>query len=161
MEEIPMHHPNLKTPLPTEKPDYYDVLVDYMADPFDTRSYQDFAKAINITPEQLWRIRKAFKSDIDSEIKNRRQALLDTVRVQAWKALAKKIQTDTNALKLFFQLSGDLIERTETVNKYETVEEKRVRALSLLQNFGLAKTPILSEIHPKKSIESSQPGLNQ
>jgi hypothetical protein len=115
------------------KPIWFDEFIEYSANPLDKRTYNQFAESVGVTDTTLWRYRNLYRDEISKEVEVRRKRFLTDLRSKAYKSLADKLSRDTNALKLFFQLSGDLVERTENTNiNMMTREEKEKKLAELL-----------------------------
>lgn len=141
-----------------KKPDWYPELINYLANPYDNRTYDEFAEKVGVDRSWLWNIRKVFKNEIAADVAKERQQAIESMRVQAWKALASKLKSDTNALKLFYQLSGDLVERVEQTNKFESPEQKREKLADAFAKLGFTLSvaqPHISPVIPPNNQDNS------
>lgn len=114
------------------QPIWYEFYIDFLANPMDNRTVEQFANELNIAYTTIWRYKTKNKDQVNRDVEIRRKKFLTDMRTAAYKSLANKLHKDTNALKLFFQLAGDLVERTEDVTKdLRSPEEKRAEAMRL------------------------------
>lgn len=120
------------------RPNWLDDYIEFAADPLDKRTLGDFAQAVGVSDATLWRVRQKYRNEIAKEVEARRKQFLSEMRTKAYKSLYMKLQNDTNALKLFFQLSGDLVERSEVTDKSMMSREEKERKLTELLD-SLAK----------------------
>jgi len=117
-----------------EKSVYHEELINYLCNPFDNRTYDQFAESVGVTGTTIYRYRRAHESEIAEEVKKRKDSMFDSMRSVAYKALAGKIKSDTMALKLFFQLAGDLIERSEVSTKDVMTRDQKIEKVKALMN---------------------------
>lgn len=110
--------------------------INSQANPMDNRNLDVIAKENNIGLSTLYRWRRDNQEFINSQVEARRKKYTAPLRSIAYKALANKMAKDTNAMKLFFQLAGDLIERSESRTEIITPEEKRARLAALLDKIS-------------------------
>lgn len=106
---------------------WHEDLVEYLADPLDKRTFEQFSTDHGISLMTLYRYRKKHRDELSREVESIRRKFLSEFRSKAYKSLYGKIDKDTNALKLFFQLAGDLIERTENKTEILTPEDKKAK----------------------------------
>lgn len=123
-----------------------ELFLDYMANPMDVRTEVEFCKENAISRVTLWRWKKANHEEVFKEVQRRRKIYTAELRAVASKALVKKLGTDTNAIKLAFQLMGDLVEKTESRVEHMSHEDK-VRRIN----------DLLSKIEAKKAKWGSEP----
>lgn len=142
------------------KPECYDLIVAYESNPSDHRTYDQLASDIGITPQYLHNVRKQFKTEIANDVVARKKEMIASLYSTAWKGLGKKLaKGDSNALKMFYTMTGDLIETTQVINKYETAEEKRSRISSLLKSFSHNLDDLAKQ--PKDNLNESLPSTPQ
>ena len=118
---------------------WHEAYIEIQADPTDNRTDKKFAEDYGIHASTLSQWKREFRNRIFAEVNTRRKTYIAELRSRAYKALYGKMSTDTNALKLAFQLMGDLIERTESKVEYMTKEEKVQRINDLLKSIGAKK----------------------
>jgi hypothetical protein len=90
-----------------------EVYVELQANPLESKTDKSFCEENNLNYGSFrdWKYRN--RKQLYDEIERRRKTYIKEMRSVAYKHLMAKLGKDTNALKLFFQLSGDLVERTE------------------------------------------------
>lgn len=113
--------------LHNNNPVWHPDVIEYMADPLDKRTYEQFCNDIGISLMTFWRYRTKHRDQITREVEAVRRKFLSEMRSKAYKSLNSKIDKDVNALKLFFQLAGDLVERVENRTEILTPEDKKAR----------------------------------
>ena len=90
-----------------------ELYIEMQASPLEEITDKAFAEKYQVNYNTLSNWKQDHRKEIFDEVDRRRKDFLKQVRAVAFKSLIKKLDKDTNALKLFFQLSGDLVERTE------------------------------------------------
>lgn len=118
------------------KPIWHSEFIEYLADPQDKRTYAEFAESVGVAYITLWRYRQKWLDRINREVEAARRQYVSNLRSRAYKSLAQKLEHDTNALKLFFQLSGDLVERVENKVDMMTRDEKESKAREILEQLS-------------------------
>lgn len=114
------------------KTDYIDLL----ANPLDQRTDKEFL-AEHSVPESTFYVWKRKHYDaIFDEAHKRRQRFMKAARIANYKAIAANLKRSFNDRKLFAQIGGDLIERTESKIEYLTPDQKREKVNQLLQKLG-------------------------
>lgn len=117
-----------------ERAPWHDLLIEYMSSPFDKRTWDQFAESVGTSDTTVYRYRMDNREQIAKEVELKRKQFISEMRSRAMKSLINKVdKADVNALKLFFQLSGDLVERTEVKEVPLTPEEKNARIMALLE----------------------------
>ena len=107
---------------------YYDMC----ADPTDHRNIKQFAKDSGISDSLVYSWRRKNLQAINEEVNRRAKAFRQELRNKGWKALEKRMDKDTKAVQVLFQLLGDLVERSEQKIDYMSAEDKRERVKELL-----------------------------
>lgn len=115
------------------KTDYIDLL----ANPLDQRSDKEFlAEHTDVTESTFYRWKRRDYDAIFDEAHKRRQRFMKAARIANYKAIAANLKRSFNDRKLFAQIGGDLIERTESKIEYLTPDQKREKVNQLLQKLG-------------------------
>lgn len=111
---------------------WHELYIALQADPTDHRSDKKFCEDIALEYQTLASWKKKFRSFIFREVEARRRNHSNELRAMMYKALAKKLDKDTNAIKLLAQLLGDLVEKTEvkTESMNDADKVRRIKALS-------------------------------
>jgi hypothetical protein len=129
--------PNLEN---EETRDKLNRIIDYYANPLDDRTIKQFCEMEGISESTFGRYKKEFRDEIFKKAEARREIYKAELRSSMYRAIAMRMRKSDNATKLMAQLLGDLVERVEQTNKYETVEQKKNRLSDLLKNAGLKVT---------------------
>lgn len=112
---------------------YWHLLyIEMQADPTDHRTDTQFCKDCELEVGTFCNWKRKYRDYIFREVEFKRKSYRNEIRARIYKALDKKLDTDTNAIKLLAQLLGDLVEKTEV--KTETLSEsdkiRRIKTLS-------------------------------
>ena len=109
-----------------------ELYVEMLSNPDDHRTDVQFCKDVDISRDTLWKWKCKHRLSIYQEVQKRRNQYIQNFRNTLQRALAKKVELgDTNAIKLGFQVIGDLVEKSE--HRFDGMEktdkEKRIQAL--------------------------------
>ena len=118
---------------------WHELYVEMLANPMDSRTDKQFCAEIQLNESTLKFWKHRYSKAIYSEVQKRRKDFINEMRARAYKALGKKMDKDTNALKLALQITGDLVERSE-VKAEMTHDDKLRRINNLLDRIGKKKT---------------------
>lgn len=113
-------------------PKYWnDLYIELLANPLDKRTDKQFCEenGLSISALQQWKAR--YRKSIFTEVDKRRREFINELRTQAFKDLASKMGKDSNALKMALQITGDLVEKSET--KVEMNYADKLRRIRTLQ----------------------------
>ena len=111
--------------------------VEFLADPFTTETTKSFAERWEISEQALYKWKSRHKIALCDAIEKARKLYVTDVRSSAWKNVVKQMDKgDTSAIKLVFQLSGDLVERTENSVNYMSEAEKKEKIAALAAKLG-------------------------
>lgn len=141
--------------------DWHEELINYLVNPYDNRTLEAFAESVGTSLATLWRYRKQHQATLNRQVAEAKDLTFGAMRPAANKALARNLQSgDNQTLKLFYQLVGDLVERTEQTVKY-TPEEKRQRIEELTKRFGIsthsnANGPALNDLQSNKGTVAKE-----
>lgn len=117
-------------PVPTVDRFWHQLYIDCQADPYDTRSDVDFCTELGLELSTFRNWKNKYRTHIFQEVEKKRKTFVNELRSKGHKALAKKLDKDTNAIKLLFQLLGDLVEKTET--KVDMSHDDKARRIDAL-----------------------------
>ena len=118
------------------RPEYYGALVEFYANPADNRTLKQFAIDNGIAEDTVHQYKRRHLDEINADVAKLRDRYKPALRIAALKALFNRINKSDLAIKLAFQLTGDLIERTESKVEYMTPEDKRARIAQLLADIA-------------------------
>lgn len=113
-------------------PKYWnDLYIELLANPLDKRTDKQFCEETGITVSALQQWKARYRKSIFAEVDKRRREFINELRAQAFKDLANKMGKDSNALKMALQITGDLVEKTES--KVEMNYADKLRRIRTLQ----------------------------
>lgn len=104
---------------------WHSLYIEAQADPLDGRTDVEFCEAIQLDVSTFRNWKQKYRQYIFKEVEARRKNYTNELRSKGHKALAKKLSTDTNAIKLLFQLLGDLVEKTEVRTELSDADKQR------------------------------------
>lgn len=130
---------------------WHSLYIELLSNPNDHRTDKQFCEETKIHTNTLCVWKREYRLLIYAEAQKRRQAYLNELRATAWKALASKMDKDTNAIKLAFQLTGDLVERSESRIEHLSQTDKINRINSLLKEAS-------ERTKAWKKVEETEPG---
>lgn len=111
-----------------------------MADPASKITAKAFAESKGMSEQNLYKWKSRHKEEVQRRIETLRKQYRTDIRSKAWKALSGQLDRgDTTAIKLVFQLLGDLVERSEQRVEHMTPEDKRARVKALLDRVAAKK----------------------
>lgn len=120
-------------PKPFIRQHWHELYIELLANPNDHRTDKEFCEEIVIATSTLQTWKKAHRLEIFEEVQKRRNHYFNELRSLAWKELTAKMKKDLNAVKLAFQLTGDLVERTESKVENMNYHDKIDRINALLR----------------------------
>lgn len=109
---------------------WHELYIEAQSDPMDARTDKEFCEEIQLDVNTFRNWKCKYRSYIFREVEARRKNYVNELRSKGHKALAKKLDKDTNAIKLLFQLLGDLVEKTES--KVDLNHGDKVRRVNTL-----------------------------
>jgi hypothetical protein len=109
-----------------------DMYIELLANPVDNKTDKEFCEELGLSVSALQQWKKKYRKEIYNEVQKRRTQYINELRAQAYKALGMKMQKDTNALKMVLQITGDLVERTES--KVEMTDAEKLRRIRTLRD---------------------------
>lgn len=111
---------------------WHQMYIESQADPTDHRTDKQFCEDAVLDYYAFCSWKKKYRPFIFREVEALRRNYRNEQRSRIYKALDKKLDTDTNAIKLLAQLLGDLVEKTEvkTENMDDADKIRRLKALS-------------------------------
>lgn len=111
---------------------WHGLYIEMQADPTTSQTDTDFCKeiALDYSTFRAWKVK--YRNFIYREVEARRRNYKNEMRSRIYKALNKKLDSDTNAIKLLAQLLGDLVEKTEvkTENMNDGDKIRRIKSLT-------------------------------
>lgn len=135
---------------------WHDSYIEAQVDPFDTRTDKQFCEDIGLDLQTFRNWKSKYRDYVNAEIEKRRNKHKTELRTKAYKALTGKLDKDTNAVKLLFQLLGDLVEKSEV--KTEMSDADKIRRLSTLISQVGKKRQAWTEAEGEGSTSASESG---
>lgn len=111
---------------------WHHLYIESQADPTDSRTDKQFCEDAVLDYYAFCSWKKKYRPFIFREVEALRRNYKNEMRSKIYKALMKKLDSDTNAIKLLAQLMGDLVEKTEvkTENMNDADKIRRIKSLS-------------------------------
>lgn len=136
---------------------WQEQVIIYLGNPFDTRSITQFCRENNIDRGKYYRFVNKNRTELFKQIDRIREQFKSEIRSHAYKSLISRIPRSDNALKLAFQLLGDLVERSEVRTEHLTPEVKREKVRQLLERVSneLQNGPKSNDVDPGDKIDGS------
>ena len=119
-----------------EKTILFNLILDFWANPLDQRTNKEFCAELGISEMTYYRFTKANLEGLNRSITARRETFIPKMTSVAYQHLSKRLGRSDAALKLFFQLTGQLVERTESKYTLMSPEEKREKIKQMLEILG-------------------------
>ena len=111
---------------------WHELYIESQADPLNQDTDVQFCASINLEIQTFRNWKSKYRTYIFKEVEVRRKTYVNELRSKGHKALAKKLDKDTNAIKLLFQLLGDLVEKTES--RVELGHDDQIRRIQSLRD---------------------------
>ena len=120
---------------------WHEAYIELQADPGGKQTDKAFCEEYGIHKNTLLNWKRKYRNSIHKEVGKRRNEFVQELRTKAYKALYSKLNSDTAAIKLCFQLMGDLVEKSEQKieHGYMTREDKIRRIDELLKGINKKK----------------------
>lgn len=134
---------------------WHHLYIESQADPMDARTDKQFCEAIQLDYSTFANWKCKYRTHIFQEVERRRKNYQNELRSKGHKALAKKLDKDTNAIKLLFQLLGDLVEKSEV--RTELSDADKLRRIETLRSSIEKRKNSWDEASRDGSTESTGP----
>lgn len=120
------------------RPNYFDILVDFYADPTEQRTFRMFCIENKLSEDTVFQYMRVHADLFWRHVDTSRAKHNSKLRHAAYRAVFANISKSFNDRKLALQLLGDFVERTQDMAPVRTPEEKRAAIAELLAK--LSKT---------------------
>lgn len=120
------------------RPEYFDNLVAFYADPSDQRTITQFALENGVSPDTVHLFKKRHSDELWAAVDSVRARYIPKLRTEAFRAVFANIKKSHQDRALALKLTRDLIDVTETKHEFKSPEEKRARIEQLMQSLSLA-----------------------
>lgn len=125
--------------------DWMEEYVHMAADPSNHKTAVDFCREKGMSEQNFYKWKSRHREQVNKRIEKLRGQYVTDFRSKSWKALSRQLEKgDTPAIKLGFQLTGDLVEKTEQVNSL-TPDEKKARIVSMFAELKAKKLKSLGD----------------
>lgn len=118
---------------------WHELYIEMQTNPMDTRTDKEFTTELGLNHNTFMSWKRSHKDQIYKEVQKRRSEYVNELRAFAYKCLADKMKGSVDAIKLAFQLMGDLVEKIETKTDYMNDNDKIRRAEALYENIRKKK----------------------
>jgi hypothetical protein len=138
---------------------WQELYIELLANPLEDKTDKQFCEEIGLSISGLNSWKNKYRKSIYNEVTKRRQQYLNEFKAIAYKELAKKMKKDTNALKMALQITGELVERSES--KVEMTTDEKLRRIQTLRDGYQKRAEAWQRagLIPKdSSSESQEPG---
>lgn len=150
---------DLDIPVPKIQRHWHELYIEAQADPFDVRTDKEFCEEIALDVQTFRNWKSKYRAFIFREVEKLRADHRNELRSKGYKALTRKLDKDTNAVKLLFQLLGDLVEKTET--KMEMSDADKVRRVKTLLGSITKKRKVWEEADGSSPATEPGPGTQE
>ncbi len=117
---------------PLVKTMWHELYLECQANPLDNRTDVEFVAENKLSPATLSVWKRNNRQRIFDEVQKRRGQYVNQMRAIGYKHLNRMATKDINAVKLLFQLTGDLVEKSQTTIEHMTREDRIARINSIL-----------------------------
>ncbi len=122
---------------PLVKAMWHELYIELLSSPLDQRTDKEFCEANCLSVGALGVWKRNNRKELFDEVQRRRVLYLNEMRALAYKRLDALSKKDVNAIKLMFQLTGDLVEQSKTTHEYLSRQDKIDRINNLLKDANL------------------------
>ncbi len=141
-----------KSKQPLVRAFWHELYIELLSSPLDQRTDKEFCEENKLHVNTLMTWKRNHRKALFDEVNRRRVLYLNEMRAIAYKRLDSLSKKDVNAVKLLFQLTGDLVEQSKTTHEFMSRNDKIERINSLLTEAN-AKHSKWKEIQEKQKDE--------
>lgn len=113
---------------------WHELYLELQSNPLDQRTDIVFCEENKIAQCTLSVWKRKNRKEIYDEVQRRRGQYVNEMRAIGYKHLNRMCVKDINAVKLLFQLCGDLVEKTHNTVEYMSRQDRIDRVNSLLRD---------------------------
>jgi hypothetical protein len=135
---------------PLVKVFWQELYLEMLASPLDQRTDKEFIEENKVPQSSLSQWKRKNRKTIFDEVQKRRGAYVNEMRAIGYKALNRMAAKDVNAVKLLFQLTGDLVEKSQISHEHLSRQDRIDRINNLLKEAS-AKNEKWKEINDKQA----------
>ena len=143
----------LNQPKPTVRTAWHELYLELQSNPLDNRTDIEFCAENKLSNSALTVWKRENRKAIYDEVQKRRGQYINEMRAIGYKHLNRMCQKDINAVKLLFQLTGDLVEQTKTTHEFMSRQDRIDRVKHLMEE-ALAKARVWDQV---KKIQEEPP----
>lgn len=118
------------------RPEYFDNLVEHLANPLDQRSVAQFAKDNNISEGTVYDYKRIHSEELWNAVAIVAPKYKAEIRSTLYKSVIANMKKSFNDRRLAAQLIGELVERSEVASTIKTPEEKRARIAEIMSKLS-------------------------
>jgi len=141
---------------------WHQLYIESQADPTDSRNDKKFCEDAVLDYYTFAAWKRRYRPFIYREVEKLRRNYRNEMRSKIYKSLMKKLDSDTNAIKLLAQLMGDLVDKTEvkTENMNDADKVRRLKTLSEANTKKLRQWEVAegSASKPEDGPKPQEPG---
>lgn len=119
---------------PLVKSMWHELYIELQSNPLEEKTDKDFCEEVKIHPQTLSIWKRKHRKSLFDEVQRRRGQYVNEMRAIGYKNLNRMAKKDVNAVKLLFQLCGDLVEKSHQVVEHMTRQDRIDRIKSLLSD---------------------------
>ena len=112
---------------------WHELYIELLSSPLDQRTDKEFCEENKLHINTLRNWKSKNRTEVFNDVQKRRTLYVNEMRAIAYKQLNTLCKKDVNAIKLVFQLTGDLVEQSKTTHEYLSREDKIDRINNLLK----------------------------
>lgn len=140
---------------------YQELIIEFFANPLEDRSVSAFIKDINISRDTFYTYMKENRAYIFERADRLRKQYLAELRSKAYKDLNKQMGSNTNALKMALEITGEYTEKVKVEQEFYDTTEKKNKVNGILDKIR-KNSQRLEKLEQNKRLngvsESSQVG---
>ena len=110
-----------------------ELYIEMLSSPLDNRTDKEFLEENKVPQSTLTAWKRTNRQAIFDEVQKRRGRYVNEMRAIAYKHLNKMANKDVNAVKLLFQLTGDLVEQSKVTHETMSREDRIARMENLIK----------------------------
>lgn len=117
---------------PLVKSMWHELYIECQASPLDQRTDKEFCEENKLHIQTLMGWKRLHRKSLYDEVQRRRTQYINEMRSVAYKHLNSMCKKDVNAIKLLMQLTGDLVEKSQTLHEFAGNREEKIARINNL-----------------------------
>lgn len=139
---------------------WHELYVEMLSSPLDQRTDKEFCEENKLHVYTLSNWKRAHRIALYAEVQKRRAQYINEIRTVAYKHLVSLCKKDVNAIKLMFQLTGDLVEQSKTTHEFMSRKDKIDRINNLLKEANEKQATWAKVQESQRTVEGVQVNPN-